>query len=376
MQTRALQIALATPSIRGHRGVPVILWGPPGVGKTSVVEAIGEAMGLPVKTIIASVHDPTDFGGMPVASGDRVRFLPPSWLVELVEAGDAILFLDELTTAPPAVQAALLRLINERRVGEIELPRGVAVVAAANPPEIGGNELSEAMANRLVHLSWNITPDELVNGLAGGWRIPEPIPPIDPETHRSTIKKWKSVFASLISRNTSLASTRPADGEFAFASPRSWEIAAHLAATCELVGEVELGRSPSETFIALMTGALGSGATIPLVQFIKTIDIPDPREVLSGKVPPPKLSDDALFVLINEMFRHCMESENMEWWGKFLHIVAYDYPNQRDVVLIPILRTLRGDETEPLRKALIHHRDLADTIVEVSGDVLKIAQIV
>lgn len=375
MQTRALQIALATPSIRGHRGVPVILWGPPGVGKTSVVEAIGEAMGLPVKTIIASIHDPTDFGGLPIALADRVKFLPPSWIVDLVEAGDAILFLDELTTAPPAVQAALLRLVQERRIGDIELPEGVAIVAAANPPEIGGNELSDAMANRFVHLQWNITPDELVSGLTAGWGSIEPLPYIDEKTHREAIRKWKSVVASLISRNTSLASTRPAERKYAFASPRSWEVTAHLAATCELTGDVRLGESPSETFVQLMMGALGSGAAMPFIQFVKTIDIPDPRDVLNGVVNPPALNDDALFVLINEMFRLCEETEDQKWWKRLFEILAKEYDNQRDIIMVPLIRALRSRNNAAVRNAIKAHPKLADAVSKRNKDVLSIARV-
>lgn len=53
----------------------------------------------------------------------------------LHEAGAGYLFLDELSTAPPAVQAAMLGVALERRVGDLVLPRAVQVVAAANPPE-------------------------------------------------------------------------------------------------------------------------------------------------------------------------------------------------------------------------------------------------
>lgn len=346
------------------------------MGKTSVVEAIGEVMDLPVKTIIASIHDPTDFGGMPIALGDRVKFLPPSWLVELVEEGNAILFLDELTTAPPAVQAALLRLINERRVGEIELPQGVAIVAAANPPEIGGNELSDAMVNRFVHLDWTITPDELVQGLTSGWGKPEPLPPIDPETHRAITQKWRSVFASFISRNTATAYTKPADGEYAFASPRSWEMAARLAATCEIVGDVRLGESPTETFVQLILGTVGSGAGMPLIQFIKTLDIPDPRDVLDGKIEPPALADDALFVLIHEMFRLCEEKELPQWWERLFKILAEDYKSQRDVTMTPLISALRRKDNAAVRKAIKMYPKLAERISQQARDVLEIARIV
>ena len=50
-------------------------------------------------------------------------------------AQSGYLFLDELSTSPPAVQAAMLGVALERRVGDLLLPRAVQVVAAANPPE-------------------------------------------------------------------------------------------------------------------------------------------------------------------------------------------------------------------------------------------------
>ncbi|GIW60442.1 MAG: hypothetical protein KatS3mg087_1508 [Patescibacteria group bacterium] len=69
-------IALQTPSPKGHRGVPVLLWGAPGVGKSSFIESLARD-DFPVLTLIGSLHDPTDFNGLPVLEGGEVRFAPP-----------------------------------------------------------------------------------------------------------------------------------------------------------------------------------------------------------------------------------------------------------------------------------------------------------
>ena len=109
--------------------VPVLLWGAPGTGKTSAIRAMAAVMGLPCETVIASIREPSDFAGLPIVVGGEVRFAPPAWARRLAEAGRGLLFLDELSTAPPAVQAALLRVVLERVVGDLTLPEEVAVVA-------------------------------------------------------------------------------------------------------------------------------------------------------------------------------------------------------------------------------------------------------
>src|SRR3984885_1975060 len=126
--SEALSIAISA-------GVPVLLWGSPGTGKTSAVLGLAERSGWPCEVVIGSIREPTDFGGLPVVVEGEVRLAPPSWAKRLVAAGYGLLFLDELTTAPPAVQAAMLRVVLERVVGDLVLPEDVRVVAAANPPE-------------------------------------------------------------------------------------------------------------------------------------------------------------------------------------------------------------------------------------------------
>ncbi|MDA8061421.1 MAG: ATP-binding protein, partial [Actinomycetota bacterium] len=103
-------------------GVPVILWGPPGVGKSSAVRAVAAELGMHLETVIASIREPSDFAGLPMRVGGSVELAPPRWARNIVDHGGGIVFYDEISTAPPAVQAALLRPILEGVVGDLALP--------------------------------------------------------------------------------------------------------------------------------------------------------------------------------------------------------------------------------------------------------------
>ena len=103
---------------------PIFLWGPPGIGKSEVIEQITNDLGdSKLIDIRLSLWDPTDIKGMPYysANDNTMKWAPPAELPTEEEAKKhkhIVVFLDEMNSAAPAVQAAAYQLILNRRVGQ------------------------------------------------------------------------------------------------------------------------------------------------------------------------------------------------------------------------------------------------------------------
>jgi AAA domain (dynein-related subfamily) len=258
--------------------VPALLWGSPGTGKSSVVRAVADALHWPCQVVIASIREPSDFAGLPVVVDGGVRFAPPSWATELAAAGRGVLFLDEISTAPPAVQAALLRVVLERTVGDLVLPPDVVVVAAANPPEqaADGWDLSAPLANRFCHLDWTVEATEVALGLTAGF--PPPVTPRPGPAWASARVRARSDIAAFLLLRPTLVSVPPVERSQAgraWPSPRTWEMAATLLAAARGSG------AGPEVLAALLVGCVGNGAGIELVTWLTDLDLPDPELLLA-----------------------------------------------------------------------------------------------
>ncbi len=133
-----------------------MIWGPPGIGKSSIVAQVAEKHGLQIIDLRLSQLAPTDLRGLPVAEEGVAKWFPPEFLPR---TGKGILFLDEINMATPAMQGIAQQLILDRQVGSYKVPDGWFIWAAGNrkSDRAAVFEMPSALANRFIHL--DVIPD-------------------------------------------------------------------------------------------------------------------------------------------------------------------------------------------------------------------------
>lgn len=330
--------------------LPVLLWGEPGIGKTAALTQLATALDLPLTTVIASVHEPSDFSGLPVVGDDPavqgVPMAPPDWAVRLVRAGRGLLFLDELSTAPPAVQAALLRLVLERRIGTLRLPPGIRVVAAANPRSSAadGWELSPPLANRFVHLQWTHDHDVVVRGLGGTWPRAT-LPRLHPERLTDAVSHARRAVCAFLTARPGLVHRLPS-GESrrggAWPSPRSWEATLRLLAFATAAG------ASRDVLSLLVRGTVGDGPGLELLAALDRMDLPDPETLLADPAGAelPRRGDLRQAVLDGVVEAVRNRPERARWEAAWELLVRAVETGAPDVVVVPAstLASLRRDD--------------------------------
>jgi hypothetical protein len=132
---------------------PVFIHGSPGIGKSYIVADIAEKEGYELVDVRLSQMDPVDLRGVPSIKGDQTVWMPPVFFPKETDS-KGILFLDELNSAPPSVQAAIYQLVLNRKMGEYELPKNWRILCAGNRISDRGVvfRLPTPLANRMVHL--------------------------------------------------------------------------------------------------------------------------------------------------------------------------------------------------------------------------------
>ncbi|WP_155372474.1 AAA family ATPase [Catellatospora vulcania] len=342
-QLEALTLAVAAD-------LPVLLWGEPGIGKTAALTQLAASLDLPLTTVIASVHEPSDFSGLPVVGDDPavqgVPMAPPDWAVRLVRAGRGLLFLDELSTAPPAVQAALLRLVLERRVGALRLPPGIRIVAAANPRSSAadGWELSAPLANRFVHLQWTHDHDVVVRGLGGTWPRAS-LPRLDPDLLGDAVAYARRAVCELLATRPKLVHRLP-DSETrrggAWPSPRSWDMALRLIAFATAAG------TSREVLSMLVRGTVGDGPGLELLASLDRMDLPDPETLLADPASAvlPDRGDLRQAVLDGVVEAVRRRPDQSRWDAAWAVLVRALETGAPDLVVVPAatLAALRDDD--------------------------------
>ena len=250
---------------------PVFIWGPPGIGKSDSIHQLGTEMDAHVIDVRLSLWEPTDIKGIPYynANENTMTWAPPVELPseELASKyNHIILFLDEMNSAPPAVQAAAYQLILNRRVGTYRLPDNVLVVAAGNREADKGvtYRMPAPLANRFVHLELRVDFEDWL-----GWAV-------DNKVH-------KDVVGYLSFAKQDLYDFDPKTASRSFATPRSW------AFVSDLLDDDEV----SDSVVAdLVSGAVGEGTAVKFMAHRKVAGrMPNPTDILHGKVKELKVKE-------------------------------------------------------------------------------------
>lgn len=266
IQTRTVSPNRAKASIRHalRKFRPIFLWGPPGIGKSEIVEQIGESINAFVIDVRLSLWDPTDIKGIPYFDANLGKMVwgAPSELPDEAMAKKyekIILFLDEMNSAAPAVQAAAYQLILNRRVGEYKLPDNVMIVAAGNREGDKGvtYRMPAPLANRFLHLEMKHSFDDWFQWAA------------DNKIH-------KDVVGYLQFAKGDLYDFDPKSSSRSFATPRSWSFVS------EIIEDDDIDEG---TATDLISGTIGEGLAVKFMAHRKVASgMPNPEDILSGKV--------------------------------------------------------------------------------------------
>lgn len=340
-----LKALMFTPGPKGVWGLPAVFVGAPGVAKTSIIEQTAETWGTPMETLIASLREPSDFLGQPVPTDGGIEYLPAKWAVNLAKQARGVAFLDELSTAPPVIQSALLRIILDRYVGDLHMPN-TRFLAAMNRPEDtagGGYELVTPLVNRVILLDWDPpTLQEWQNYMMGGGTGESGSATKAEQEEARVLAAWPAAFATargivigFSAKAPHLMHVQPKSGDASASKPwpsrRSWEMVTRVLAGSKIHG---LSDIQTHTLIA---GCVGPGAAGEFLAYLENADMPAPEDLLKGKVKwAPDVRLDRTMAVLASCTSFVLSSEGPDksslaekLWGLLLPIVD----TQADLVL-------------------------------------------
>jgi hypothetical protein len=215
---------------------PIMMWGAPGIGKSDIVKQIADSQKREVIDIRLPLWEPTDIKGIPYynAKENNMVWASPAELPTDPKS-TAIVFLDELNSAAPAVQAAAYQLILNRRVGQYHLPEGVSIVAAGNRDSDKGvtYRMPAPLANRFVHIELRVDYDDWLQ-----WATDNHIHP--------------DVVGYCTFAKQDLYDFDPRGSSRSFATPRSWSFVSQLLSD----------DLPESTLTDLVAGCVGEGLAV------------------------------------------------------------------------------------------------------------------
>lgn len=250
---------------------PVFLWGPPGIGKSEVVASIAKEMGGLMIDLRLAQMEPTDLRGIPFYNKENGRMdwaapidLPDEELAKQYPI--IVLFLDEMNSAAPSIQASAYQLVLNRGVGKYKLPDNVVMVAAGNRESDKGvtYRMPAPLANRFVHLEMRVDHASWEE-----WAVKNQI-------HQDVIGYCGFAKQDLYDYD-------PRSSSRSFATPRSWTFVSELLQGNDMI-EADL--------TDLIAGTIGEGTALKFMAHRKISgQLPKAEDILSGEVTKVEIKE-------------------------------------------------------------------------------------
>ncbi|XKH58599.1 AAA family ATPase (plasmid) [Citricoccus nitrophenolicus] len=319
--------------------VPAVLEGDPGQGKTAKIENAAAQWGRHCETIVGSSREATDFLGVMAEREDgTIGYHPFQWTKRLNDAPKkglkGLLFLDELNRSSDLTMNAMLRVLQERTVGDTKLGDHVSIIAAMNPPESNAevNELSAAAANRMLHLKWVFDSKSWMENLATDFAEASH-EDLSMMTHDQPKDRMIRVGAEIAGFHnhdrTQLNPGVPDDPTQAsrgWASPRSWHNLARVAS--------HLMPGDDEALAIAAEGLVGEGAANAYMAWRATADLIDPMVAMAD----PSAVDwstrsDRLFVLVTSV--GTIGLSDQDHWADAMAVMVACAANGKPDVAMP-----------------------------------------
>jgi hypothetical protein len=319
-RNKMIELSTVTPSRLYHsilhcvdRKRPLFIWGQPGIGKSDIVAMVAKNTNRPLIDIRLPLMEPTDLRGIPYLADVKVydnkgklvrdeigvpltdkvfRWSNPSDLPTDSES-NAIIFFDEMSAAPPSVQAATYQIILNRRIGNYTLPKDVAIVAAGNRVKDKGVAYNMPMplANRFTHLTLEVNVEDWKE-----WAVLNRI--------------HKDVVGYISFAPGDLNNFNPNSEGYAFATPRSWYFVSELLQEKDENGNVVDTDTPNNILSDLIKGTIGEGVGLKFITYrAHAANLPHARDVLTGKIT--KLNTRQIDVMYSLMTSLCYEIQDM-----------------------------------------------------------------
>ena len=253
--------------------IPTFIWGSPGVGKSSLVQQIANEKKMNFIDLRLSLLDPTDLRGIPFFDKDSKKavWANPEFLPESQSLEYGILFLDEINSAPPTIQAAAYQLILDRKIGEYNLPKNYSIIAAGNFENDRGvtYRMPTPLANRFVHLNFDLDFES--------WKI---------WAFKNNINK--RIISYLTYKQSDLFMFDPKSTSKSFATPRSWKF----------VDDILNSKIDEKLLEQVISGAIGNETAIEFLNYCKVMnELPDIQELLKGKKIEIPTKNSTLYAL-------------------------------------------------------------------------------